>query len=203
MGNTDWKLIPFYKKHIIPNGGVALLGSVNNTMFNGDCYDMALSNWDINKEWNLKKKYDTLICTRCSYFCKDLSVFFSGAFNNLNEGGLLYVDVGLGDHYRFADFKVGWVKNGEHEWGHFAENYLWSTIWDDSFLYNKEYKRFSELIVKYGYDDLKKAVYEECPYVLSVKDIHRFDILEYNVFVNDSPTLLHNLFCLRKKRTNE
>ena len=76
MGNTDCKLIPFYKKHIVANGDVALLGSINNSMFDGDCYDISLGNWDINKKWNLKRKYDTIICTRCSYFCKDLSIFF-------------------------------------------------------------------------------------------------------------------------------
>ena len=49
-------LINFYKKNIQPKVSTALLGFSNNNLFNGALYDLSLSNWDINSDWNLKKK---------------------------------------------------------------------------------------------------------------------------------------------------
>jgi len=106
-------------------------------MFNGDLYDLSLGNWEINSEWKLPRKYDTIICTRCAYFAKDPDDFIKQCYDNLNENGLLYVDWGLGDHWRFAEFKVGWVKGGEQEYAFGDDNYLWSMVWDDTFLKNE------------------------------------------------------------------
>ena len=56
MGRSDPYVFNFYKKNIQPKGSTALLGFSNNNLFNGDLYDLSLSNWDINSDWNLKKK---------------------------------------------------------------------------------------------------------------------------------------------------
>ena len=133
MGRSDQFLKPFWGKHIKPEGLTALLGFSDNSKFNGDTYDLELGNWDINSDWSLPKKYDTIICTRCAYFAKDLDSFFRKCHESLNEGGLLFVDFGIGDHWRFSDYKVGWIKDGEHEYAYKKDNFLWSCIWDDKF----------------------------------------------------------------------
>lgn len=138
MGNNDKIVIPFYKEHIYPTGSVALLGFSNNTMFRGDLYDLSLKNWEINSEWILSKKYDTIICLRCAYFAKDPKSFVARCHDHLNKNGTLYVDWGLGDHWRFKNFKVGWIKNGEHEYAYAKDNFLWSCIWSEKFIGDKQ-----------------------------------------------------------------
>lgn len=199
MGNSDKVIIPFYKKTVLPNGKTALLGFVNNNIFKGDLYDIALENWDINSDWKLNSRYDTIICTRCSYFCKDLSSFFDKCHSHLNIGGILYVDCGLGDHYRFKKFKVGWVKDGEHEWGHFEGNYLWSTMWCKDFEINSQYINFEKLIKKLNYDNLKSAVFQECPTVFDVDLLNKFYLTNYDVLINESPLFLLNIMKFGKK----
>ena len=125
MGASDPIVIPFYKKHIVNIcPPVALLGFTNNNLFDGDLYDRSLGNWDINSEWKLNKKYSTIICTRCAYFSKEPKTFIEKCYNGLDKDGILYVDWGLGDHWRFKNFKVGWVKNGEQEYAYDNNNFL-------------------------------------------------------------------------------
>lgn len=193
MGNSDKITIPFFKRNIEPVGKVALLGFSNNNIFDGDLYDITLGNWDINKNWNLKGKYDTIICTRCSYFCKNLESFFEQSFDSLNEGGHLYVDCGLGDHYRFKNYKVGWLKDGEHEWGHFEGNYLWSTMWSEKFESNPQYARFEKLINKYNYINLKDSIFKECPNVFNIDLQNKFNLIYYDVLINENPLFLLNI----------
>ena len=110
-----------------------------------DFYDIELDGdfkWDINSNWDLKQKYDLVVCLRCPYFAKDPKKFLEKCHNNLNEGGYIFIDWGLGDHWRFSDYKIGWVKNEEHEHAYVAGNYLWSTVWDDSFLNDDQFKIF-------------------------------------------------------------
>ena len=61
MGRSDPHIVPFYKEHIKPEGKVALLGFTSNNIFEGDLYDQQLGNWDINSEWGLPQKYDTMV----------------------------------------------------------------------------------------------------------------------------------------------
>ena len=118
MGRSDPHVYNFYKHYIKPEGTTALLGFTNNNWYQGDLYDLQLNNWDINDEWELPRKYDTIICLRCPYFSKNPKDFISRCYDSLNDGGKLYVDWGLGDHWRFEEYKVGWVKNGEHEFAY-------------------------------------------------------------------------------------
>mgnify|MGYP000005623526 CR=1 FL=1 len=174
MGKTDPVIFPWYDTLIESHGDVALLGFVNNDKFEGDLYDLSLGNWDINSDWFLGKKYDTIICTRCAYFSKNPEDFILQCYESLNEDGALFVDWGLGDHWRFENYKVGWVRDDEHEYAYFDDNYLWSVIWDDSFLNDDQFKNFEKNILKFGYDDLKSSIFKEVPSVLSLSFVEKY-----------------------------
>ena len=137
------------------------------------------------------KKYDIIVCTRCAYFAKDPEDLIRRCADNLNPNGKLYVDWGLGDHWRFENYKIGWVKDDEHEYAYKKDNFLWSTVWDDSFLDDEQFKLFSDRVKKFGYDDIKKAIFEETPQVLQLKNIKKYFNLLYNNIVlwNDKPQL--------------
>lgn len=151
MGKSDGLIKPFYNKHIKPSGETALLGFTNNSWYKGDLYDKALGNWEINSEWKLDKQYDTIICTRCAYFAKDALEFIERCCSNLKDGGRFYIDWGLGDHFRFKKFKVGFKKNGEHEYCYGDTNFEWSTIWSQDLEQDPQVKLFKKRIAKYGY----------------------------------------------------
>jgi len=191
MGVSNAIVVPFYKKHMIDiKGDIALLGSSNNDMFDGDLYDLSLGNWEINSEWMLPKKYDTIICTRCAYFAQKPYNFIERCHNSLNDNGRLYVDWGIGDHWRFTKFKVGWNKNGEQEYAYSRTNFLWSMVWNDDFLKDKECIRFEKEIEKYGYSSLKDAIYLEVPSILDTYHIDKyFKEVKYNILTIVSPYL--------------
>lgn len=191
MGRSNPMVIPFYKEHMSPWGEVALLGFSKNDMFSGDLYDLQLGNWDINSEWSLRKKYDTIICTRCAYFTKDPRDFIKRCYDNLKENGVLYVDWGLGDHWRFKNYKIGWVKNGEHEYAYKKDNFLWSTVWEESFLEDPQFRMFCEKVKKFGYTNIKKAIYQEVPKVLNLDYIKEYFNVKYSMLTlwDDMPQL--------------
>ena len=191
MGRSDPHIFNFYNQNIKPSGSTALLGFTNNKWFDGDLYDLQLGNWNINSEWELSKKYDTIICLRCAYFSKDPEDFIVRCYNSLNDGGKLYVDWGLGDHWRFKDYKIGWVKNKKQEYSYHEDNYLWSTVWDDSFINNPEYNKFEQRVSKLNYTDVKKAIHKEVPSLCQIKSIKKYFNLSYNMLAlwNDMPQL--------------
>jgi len=176
VGRSDNYIIPFYKSIIQARGRVALLGFSNNAWFSEDVdlYDMSLGNWDINSEWELDRIYDTIVCTRCAYFAKDPEGFIKRCYDYLSPGGLLYVDWGLGDHWRFENYKIGWVKDGEHEYAYKGDNYLWSTVWDESLLNDSGFKIFSKRVEKFGYKNIKEAIHDEVPKILNVETIKKY-----------------------------
>ena len=181
MGRSNALLFPFYKKFIKPQGEVALLGFTDNGLFEGDLYDLQLNNWNINDNWELEKKYDTIISLRCPYFSKDPENFIKKCYNSLNKYGRLYVDWGMGDHWRFENYKVGWVKDGEHEHAYGKDNFLWSTVWDDSFLKDHQFELFRARAARYGYKDIKKSIFEEVPKVLEINFIKKYFDISYNI----------------------
>ena len=198
MGRSNNILNPWYQKQILPSGDVALLGFTKNDVFPGDLYDKQFRNWDINSDWFLPKKYDTIICLRCAYFAKNPQEFILKCYESLNDEGTLYVDWGLGDHWRFEKYKVGWIKDEEQEYAYGKNNFLWSTVWDDSFLLNDQCKLFAESIKKFGYDDIKKAVYDEVPRVLSLTDVEKYFKIEEQSLLklwDDLPQLYIFLSC--------
>lgn len=197
MGKSNKYLNPIYKKLFPQKYPIALLGfeTIPNLFENKniDLYDLNLNNWDINSNWKLNRKYKSIICTRCLYFCKDPIIFFQKCKEYLLEDGEIFVDFGIGHHWsKYKNFKVGWVKNGEHEWEYKENNYLWSTIWDNSFLENKQVKLFEERIKKFGYNDLNIAVRDEIPKILYISDVKElFKNIEVNFLAlwEDMPQL--------------
>ena len=138
-----------------------------------DFYDLSLNNWDINKTpWNIQsKKYDLVCCTRCPYFSKDPEGFFNEINRILKPGGDFLVDWGLGDHWRFKKYKVGWKLDEEHEYAYGDENFLWSTIWHDSFLNHPELLKFQSWIKKFGYDNVIRAIRQEVPVIYNIENL--------------------------------
>mgnify|MGYP003628239824 CR=1 FL=1 len=179
MGRSDPIIYKFYNHYIRPTGKVALLGFDNNEMFDGDLYDLQLGNWEINSDWSLPMKYDTIISLRCPYFAKDPHGFIQKCYEHLNDNGRLFVDWGIGDHWRFENYKVGWTKDGEHEYAYADDNYLWSFLWDDSFQQDNAYRIFEERVGKFGYDNVKKAIYDEVPSVIELDSIRQYFKVAY------------------------
>jgi len=136
-----------------------------------DYFDLSLGNWEINSDWQLEKKYDLIISTRCPYFAKNPHKFIDKCYSSLSEKGAVLLDWGYGDHWRFPNYKIGWVKNGEQEYCYGETNYLWSGIWDDSFLKNEQFILFSGWMKKFDYHDVKKAIFDETPSVLPLNYI--------------------------------
>lgn len=193
MGRSNSTLKPIYNRLIPRRGPTALLGATENylDLNSVDLYDLRLNQWDINSDWKLNKKYNSIISTRCPYFAKNPEEFVRKCYENLNHDGQIFLDWGLGDHWRFENYKVGWVKAGEHESFYEEGNYLWSAVWDDSFIEHPQYTLFQNRVRKFGYEDVKKAVFEEVPSVLQLKTIQRYFDLEYDLLAlwDDSPQL--------------
>jgi len=178
---------------------VALLGQTGHNAFtnhilseNFDFYDFKLNDWNINNsDWKIDKKYDLIVCTRCPYFCKDPEAFFNQCYNLLNDSGVLIADWALGDQWRYENFKIGWVKNDEHESFYEEDNYLWSLIWNNSFVDHAAVKLFLERVKKFGYDDIQKAISEEVPVIYDVaKEASKFScIFDIQTYWEDLPQL--------------
>lgn len=137
-----------------------------------DFYDLSLGNWEINSDWKLYQKYDLIISTRCPYFSKDPYQFISKCKENLNPRGHALIDWGLGDHWRFDTFKVGWTRGGETEWAYKDENYLHSCFWNEDVAKDIESKKFWNAVLKnkFGYSPsqtLTQVVEEEVPSIIS------------------------------------
>lgn len=179
MGKSNYYLNPIYEKILPKSKPMALLGFDNIPNFiknkeNIDLYDLKLNNFEINSDWELNRKYNSIICTRCLYFCKDPIKFFEKCKTYLHEDGQIFVDFGLGHHWsKFNNFKVGWTKDGEHEWEYQEGNYLWSCIWDDEFLKDEQVQLFQQRIKKFGYNDLTLAVRDEVPSLIKKNDLER------------------------------
>ena len=191
MGKSDGILNPWYKQAIVPKGRVALLGFQDNNIFSGDLYDLQIGNWDINDDWSLDGTYDTIVSLRCPYFAKNPQQFMKKCHDHLNDGGVLYTDWGLGDHWRFKDYKIGWVKDGEQEYAYKDDNFLWSTVWDDSFARNEQYMLFCDRVKKLGYNDVYQAIKQEVPSILTFDDIKDFFDIQYALVTlwEDKPQL--------------
>jgi len=176
VGRSDPHVLPFYKGIIKQKGETALLGFTNNFWFEGDLYDIQsneknVKHWDINTPWKLQQeRYDTIISLRCPYFAKNPKEFIYRCLEMLNPGGKIYADWGLGDHWRFSPYKVGWLKNGAHEWAYNEDNYLWSAYWEDNLIFDTEVQKFMKYIETQGYSDIKTAIMQEVPSVFTLED---------------------------------
>lgn len=138
-------------------------------------YDRSLGNWEINSDWVLQQKYDLIVCTRCAYFSKDPKNFVKNCLNHAEDGGHLLMDWGLGDHWRFPDYKVGWVRNGKREFAYSNENFLYSCFWRDSLVKDEQVKLFWQNVLSMknspysSKDDLAQVIKSEVPVLIDYK----------------------------------
>tara|TARA_Y100000593_G_C4297466_1_gene331420 strand:+ start:1455 stop:2108 length:654 start_codon:yes stop_codon:yes gene_type:complete len=163
-------------------------------------FDLSLGNWNINdKSWNIPdESFNSIICTRTAYFARDPLSFFKECNRILKKGGFILVDWGIGDHWRFPDYKIGWIDSDDNqEWAYNNDNFLWSFIWNDRFVDHPEYSKFSKWVEKLGYNNVKDAIFKEVPSVLEISEI--FD--NFNVSCDmialweDSPQLYVIVLC--------
>ena len=136
-------------------------------------YDLSLKNWNINDDWQLSQNYDLIICTRCAYFAKYPEVFIDKCKNYLNQYGYALVDWGLGDHWRFENYKVGWIRENEQEFAYENDNFLYSCFWNEELLKHSDVKSFWNAVKsneKFCYskdESLSDVIKREVPSVIS------------------------------------
>ena len=184
MGKSDPYVFRFYAQQLNKKGyeNVAFFGQPGQNIFsnfiNADkeyFYDLSLDNWEINTfPYNIDtlEKFDLIVCTRCAYFSKYPKKMLSEFKSMLRPEGVILIDWGLGDHWRFEQFKVGWVKNGEHEWAYNKNNRLWSTYLSEDIKNTSCYIDFEYHCQKYIIDNsLEKTIYKEVPVKISKKNI--------------------------------
>jgi hypothetical protein len=184
MGKSDTTIFAEYR-NILPKlsyDTVAFLGFHSENQFTATInsavrhfYDLSLKNWEINSDWCLQQKYDLIVCTRCAYFCKDPDVFITKIKQHLNSEGLALIDWGLGDHWRFELYKVGWVRNGEHEFAYHDKNFLYSCYWNENIAQDEQVKLFWNTVKsnpRLGYSEdecLNDVIKNEVPKHISYK----------------------------------
>ena len=185
MGKSDNQIFPVYlsmieKKHY---ESIAFLGFSQENEFTKkisgkerDFFDISLGNWNINENWDLNRKYDLIVCTRCAYFSRDPKLFIQKCKYHLNQGGHALIDWGLGDHWRFSNYKIGWIKDDEHEFAYGSENFLYSCFWRDSLSNDAEVKNFWKAVIdlNVGYnqrDDISSVVTREVPKIVDYETI--------------------------------
>lgn len=196
MGKSDSIILPEYIK--LTSGlkpeCIAFLGFSNSNAFtdsfNADKEFYDLSNgWNINDEWSLRQTYDLIACTRCPYFSRDPVDFLDRCRRHLNPGGRIFLDWGLGDHWRFKKYKVGWVRDVEHEYAYVPDNFLYSCLWRKSFEHNLVVQDFwNNVRGKFGYSDsdsLDVIVRQEVPKVID----YEFEKIKFKFLWPDLPQL--------------
>ncbi|MAH42846.1 hypothetical protein CL614_03935 [archaeon] len=193
MGRSDPIILPIYNGNIPRKEPAALLGYTKNVFGFNDVtlFDLEIGNWNINSDWKLDKKYKSIICTRCPYFAKNPEEFIQKCYENLDDNGEIFLDWGLGDHWRFKSYKIGWTKDNEQEYAYEDDNFLWSAIWDESFLNHKQYKIFENMVKKFDYSNVKEAIFKEVPHVLELSFIKKYFHVQYEMLAlwEDSPQL--------------
>ncbi len=107
----------------------------------------------------------------------------------------------MGDHWRFDQYKVGWKKGTEHEYAYASDNFLWASCWHDSFLNHEQLKLFNKRIKKFGYIDVKEAIYEEVPSILDLNTISKKFDISYDIMTlwEDQPQLYILIIGKRKE----
>ncbi len=184
MGKSDPYVFNWYQRNISVARGsrVLFLGQPGHNAFtsslevHAEFRDITLGNWDINDGLRVEKRYDAIVCTRCAYFSSDPDRFLTECSE---AADLVFVDWGLGDHWRFPKYRVGWRDQSEHEYADYGgkRNFLHSTVWRSDFTAHPQVQRFESLISRYGYSSLESAVRGEVPRVLELDSSWRCDFL--------------------------
>jgi len=160
MGKTNSKIFPIYRQKALELGitdedHVAAFGCTEQpTWLDNHCdlYDEQLGNWEINSLFPQEEnQYDAIVCTRVAYFAKDPLKLMAQFHRLLKPDGRLLIDWGLGDHWRYNDFHIGW----NHKTGMMEEAYgnrLHSAIWREGLDETREVIAFRKNCIKFGYD---------------------------------------------------
>lgn len=199
MGRSDDFIFPEYSqllKGVENLTSIAFLGNKEENRFTlslnaeiRDFYDIQLGNWDINSDWDLHRKYDLIVCTRCAYFSREPDIFVQKCKNHLTSNGCALIDWGLGDHWRFSDYKVGWIRNNVHEFAYKKDNFLFSCLWRQEFEQNVEVKNFwNNVKGRFSYPSkgsLTKVVNDEVPKIVD----YQFSKIRFKHLWYDFPQL--------------
>jgi len=181
MGKSDSIIFEEYKKLLrnVNASSVAFLGFPKENLLTLSIdvpvkhfYDLSIGNWNINDDWILTQQYDLIVCTRCAYFSKNPQLFIEKCKRHLTADGHALIDWGLGDHWRFKNYKVGWVRDGEHEYAYQANNFLYSCYWNDELLKDDDVNLFWQNVKKnprFGYasKNISDVIKEEIPSIVS------------------------------------
>lgn len=181
MGKSDHIVYEWYRsRSIVPHGRkVLFLGQVCHNEFtktlgsDATFLDLSLGNWEINTGPWPSEKFDAVVCTRCAYFASDAQAFIDRCRAMLNPGGVVFIDWGLGDHWRFEKFKVGWVSRGEHEYSSVGDHrsHLFSTFWSEELESHPHVANFKTWIERFGYSGpLASHIAREVPSIASSVD---------------------------------
>lgn len=198
MGKSDPIIFAEYARILegVQYKSIAFLGFTEDNVFakslkaeKKDFYDLSLGNWNINDDWKLKQTYDLIVCTRCPYFARDPKLFVAKCREHLNPNGHALLDWGLGDHWRFSNFKVGWIRDGEHEFAYRPDNFLYSCFWRSEFADHPVVKQFwSHVSGKFGYsqsDDINSVIRLEVPVIVD----YDFKAINFKFLWPDAPQL--------------
>ena len=192
MGKSDPIVFNFYTQILSSlrdlSIDIAFLGFSGKNDFvnffrnaNIDLYDIqsgeGVKFLDINSpQWETDKAYDLVICTRCPYFAQDPTQFITNCQRLCKDHGVVFIDWGLGDHWRFENFKVGWKKDGEQEFSEYNDqkHFLHSCYYHPDLELDPHVLKFRKNIVKFGYDlntSLRSIIEEEVPQILEAEDM--------------------------------
>lgn len=201
MGKSDPYVFEWYKQNLPHHEPkkIAILGSTSESFVRQkyphseiDLFDIQLKNWEINQKWNIDEDaYDLIVCTRCAYFSEDPNLFLTRCMTLLKVGGFVFVDWGLGDHWRFDNFKLGWKKDEEHEYSVYASQkyYLYSCLWNTSWEENPTVKEFKINTQKFGYSDKDILCYLRNEVPSLVEDFPSTEKVEFLTLWPDNPQL--------------
>lgn len=176
MGKSDPYLQAFFGS-MVPEGvfeNVGFFGQSSENFISAKIdskkrsfFDLSLKNWDINRfPYEVNEKFDLIVCTRCAYFCKEPLKMMDSFKNMLSSNGKILIDWGLGDHWRFENFKVGWLKDNEQEWCYQEDNYLWSCVYNETMFNHPEIEKFLKWIQKFNYHEpLEEIIKKEVPVI--------------------------------------
>ena len=192
MGKSDSYVFPWYTNTLRKTisfetvANAAFLGQAHEnalskhfTTSNKKFYDIALDNWRINDEvWNIEENtFDVAICTRCAYFSNDPHSLVEKMLSIVKCGGKVFIDWGLGDHWRLQPYKVGWIKNGLHESVSYQthESKLYSCFWIDDLENHEQVIKFKNELHRQGLYDMFKVnlgdiIRHEVPNILDASE---------------------------------
>ena len=160
----------------------------------------------------MNKKYDLIVCSRVAYFSNDLKYFVDSCYDRLNNGGVFIVDFGLGDHWRFDNYKVGWFLNRdrdlythahEHSVYNNKKQHLWSVVWNNHFCENRVVNDFFECVKDvndyYFNKSINDVVLNEtnCLDYSYIKNKFAFCFLDFLMLWPESPQLYIFLFLVK------